>query len=149
MSSIMRKMNIISRCESVYRANKSSEGLPGIYHSYIMLICKNPGISQEKLAKYLCINKSNVTRHLSFLESNGYVTRSVSEKDKREMLVYPTEKMLGMLEEVRNITKEWNEKIAVSISGEEMVIFLEVLDKLFEKAKEIIYGEGALNENGI
>lgn len=145
MASIMRKMNIISRCESVYRADKSSDGLPGIYHSYIIIICRNPGITQDKLAKHLCINKSNVTRHLSFLENNGYVKRNVCEKDKREMLVFPTEKMLRILDEVKSITKEWNEKIAVNVPEREMEVFLEVLDKLFEKSKEIIYGEGALN----
>jgi len=45
---------------------------------------------------------------------------------------------------VKSITNEWNEKIAVSVPEEEMSIFLEVLDKLFDKSKEIIYGEGAL-----
>ena len=51
MSTIMRKMNIISRCETIYRAQRLPE-LPGIYHSYALTICKNPGFSQERLAKF-------------------------------------------------------------------------------------------------
>ena len=140
MATIMRKMNIISRCEAMYRTEKSSEHLPGIYHSYIFAICRNPGITQDGLSKHLCKNKSNVTRHLAFLETNGYVERKVSEKDKREMLVFPTRKMLDILPEVRSITKEWNKKLAEGIPEEELEIFHSILDKMLAKSKEIIYG---------
>ena len=51
MSTIMRKMNIISRCETIYRSQRLPE-LPGIYHSYVRPICKNSGFSQERLAKF-------------------------------------------------------------------------------------------------
>lgn len=141
MATIMRKMNIISRCEAMYRTEKSSEHLPGIYHSYIFAICKSPGMTQDSLGKHLCKNKSNVTRHLSFLETNGYIERRVCEKDKREMLVYPTEKMLDILPEVRSITMEWNKKLAEGIPENELEIFHKILDKMLIKSKEIVYGE--------
>lgn len=140
MATIMRKMNIISRCEAIYRTEQSTEHLPGIYHSYIFAICHNPGITQEGLAKHLCKNKSNVTRHLVFLEGNGYIERKVCEKDKREMLVYPTEKMLSILPEIRRITMDWNSMIAEGINEKDLKIFHEVLDKLLSKSREIIYG---------
>lgn len=141
MVTLMRKMNIISRCESIYRTEKSSEHLPGIYHSYIFAICNNPSMSQDTLAKHMCKNKSSVTRHLAFLETNGYVERKVCEKDKREMLVFPTQKMLHILPEVRSITMEWNEKLAEGIPKEELEIFHEILDKMLIKSKKIIYEE--------
>ena len=50
------------------------------------------GISQEKLAKMIYINKSNVTRNLAVLEKNGYIERRPAENDKRVMLVFPTQK---------------------------------------------------------
>ncbi len=134
MATIMRKMNIISRCEALYRSKKSSEGLQGIYHSYVLCITKNPGMSQEKIAKHLCINKSNVTRHLEYLEKNGYVERRVSPNDKRELLVYPTDKMLAIHSEVISITKEWNSLLAEGFSAEEMEIFHKILDRMLEKS---------------
>lgn len=136
----MRKMNIISRCESIYRSEKSSEHLPGIYHSYIFAICKNPGITQDGLAKHLCKNKSNVTRHITFLENNGYITRKTCEKDKRELLVFPTKKMLSILPEVREITMMWNSLIAAGIDEKDLEIFHSVLDKMLIKSREIVYG---------
>ncbi len=139
MASVMRKMNVLSRCEDIYRSRQSTEGLQGIYHSYVFAISKTPGLSQDGLAKYLCINKSSVTRHLSYLEERGYVERKVSEKDKRELLVYPTEKLINARPEIANITGQWNELIAYDISPDELEAFHVVLDKMVNRATELIY----------
>ena len=141
MASIMRRMNIISRCESIYRTQQLEEDLPGIFHSYILTICSKPGMSQDKLAKHLCLNKSNVTRHLTKLEQKGYIERRVSMEDKRELLVYPTQKMLDLRPEVTRITKEWNALVAEGVSEEELEVFHRVLDKMVDKSRVIVYGE--------
>ncbi len=144
MATIMRKMNVISRCEAMYRTQQSSAQLAGIYHSYVFAICANPGLSQDKLAKHMCINKSSVTRHLACLEKDGYVERRASEADKRETLVYPTQKMLDILPEVVKITSEWNLLMAEGISEEELAVFNSIMDKMLEKSMKIIYsGDGA------
>lgn len=137
MATIMRKMNIISRCEANYRTKRSSVGLPGIYHSYVLAICNNPGLPQEKLARHLCINKSNVTRHLAHLELEGYVERRASDSDKRETMVFPTQKMFDILGEVIEITKDWNSRLAEGIDDSDLKLFHEILDKMLEKAIEI------------
>ncbi|MBR5528244.1 MAG: MarR family transcriptional regulator [Clostridia bacterium] len=139
MAKLMRKINVISRCASMYRAQNSGDNLPGIYHSYIFVIYNNPGLSQDKLAKRLCINKSNVTRHMSFLESNGYITRCTSDKDKRELLVYPTEKLNNVYPEIKKISREWNELVSCDISEEELLMFESILDKLSARAMELVY----------
>lgn len=141
MASIMRRMNVISRCESIYRTQKLKEELPGIFHSYILTICAKPGMSQDKLAKHLCLNKSNVTRHLAKLEQNGYIERRIGIEDKRELLVYPTEKMLEIHPEVVQITREWNVLVAEGVSEEELAVFHRVLDKMVDKSRQIVYGE--------
>lgn len=138
MATIMRKMNIISRCEANYRTAHSTVGLAGVYHSYVLAICKNPGLPQEKLAQHLCINKSNVTRHLAYLELEGYVERRASDSDKREMLVFPTQKMFDIHSEVVSVTKEWNSRLAEGISKEELKLFHEILDKMLNKSIEIM-----------
>jgi DNA-binding MarR family transcriptional regulator len=149
MAAIMRKMNIISRCESIYRTQQLKEEMPGIFHSYVLVICRKPGMSQDKLARHLCLNKSNVTRHLAKLEQKGYIERRVSEEDKRELLVYPTERMLDLQPEVVRITKEWNALVSEDVTEEELEVFHRVLDKMLEKSKSIVYGEENQNENGI
>lgn len=143
MASLSRRINMISRCGASYRSKCSSAQLPGIYHSYVFAVSEHPGWSQDRLARHMCINKSNVTRHLAFLEENGYIRRTVSEEDKREMLVYPTDKMLGIRPEVEQITREWNAKITEDVSKEEFEQFMLVLEKMSRKAYKLTYGEEA------
>ena len=140
MATIMRKMNIISRCEALFRTEQSGGELAGIYHSYVLAICRRPGMPQEALARHLCLNKSNVTRHLARLESEGYIRRE-NGTDKREQLVYPTEKMLAIHPEVMRITKDWNTRLAEEVSKEELAVFLAVLDKMLVRSRAIVYGE--------
>ena len=147
MATIMRKMNIISRCESIYRVQQLKEELPGIFHSYILCICRHPGMSQDKLAKYLCLNKSNVTRHLAKLEQKGYIERRVCAEDKRELLVYPTQQMLDLHPQVVGITKAWNARVAEDVTEEELEVFHRVLDKMLEKSKAIVYGEEHIKDD--
>ncbi len=139
MATIMRKMNVISRCEAIYRSQKSSLGLPGIYHSYFFAICREPGQTQDALAKFLCVNKSSVTRHLCCLEKEGYIERVTGKEDKREILVYPTQKMIDLLPEVAEITNRWNSLVAEGISQEELEIFHKIMDRMLERSLEIVY----------
>ena len=147
MSTIMRKMNVISRCEAIYRMRHFEEDFAGIYHSYILVICREPGMTQDWLARYLCVNKSSVTRHLTNLEKKGYIERRVCEEDKRELLVYPTQKMLDIRPEVVRITREWNALLQEGLTEEEIKFFNDIMERLTDKSREIIYGEKAANEN--
>ncbi len=141
MFSINRRLNAISRCYSLYRAENSSQNLQGIYHSYIFAICYNPGSSQDFLAKYLCKNKSSVTRHLTFLEKEGLIERKSSLQDKRELLVYPTEKMIELFPETKEISKKWTYLLTKDISENDLEIFKKVLDQMYISAKEVIFNK--------
>lgn len=136
----MRKINVISRCEGIYRQDKLKEsGLGPCHHSYILAISYHPGMTQEQLAKHICINKSGVTRHLAYLEENGYVERRSAENDKRSIRVYPTQKMLDILPEVRGIVTQWNSYLTEGIGTDELECFKRVLDRIAERAQKYVY----------
>lgn len=136
----MRKINVISRCEGIYRQDKLKEsGLGPCHHSYILAISYHPGMTQEQLAKHICINKSGVTRHLAYLEENGYVERRSDENDKRSIRVYPTQKMLDILPEVRGIVTQWNSYLTEGIGTDELECFKRVLDRIAERAQKYVY----------
>lgn len=139
MASTMRYINIISRCCTMYRGDRLQDTPLGACHfPYILTICRNPGISQDKLAKCIYINKSNVTRALGYLEQHGFVTRTQCETDRRILLVYPTEKATEILPEIRNILRDWNEYITEDIDDAELAAFTSVLEKIARKAA--LYG---------
>ncbi len=134
---IMKKINTISRSAVSYRNDKlNDKTLSPLFHSYIFIISKNPGISQDELARELLINKSNVTRGLTGLEEQGYIYRESDKADKRILRVYPTDKMLQELPKIREILRSWNEYLTADINDEEIEIFQSVLERISAKAKE-------------
>ena len=120
----------------MYRAEQLKDtDLGPIHHSYIPTVCNKPGISQDGLAKSICINRSNVTRQLTYLEEKGYVERKVSENDRRVLLVYPTQKSFDILPRIREMLKKWNDYITADFSDEELEQLAEMLGRIAERAR--------------
>lgn len=134
----LKSMNVISRCQSIFRTKKMGEELLACHHSFVLSICRLPGRSQDEIAKDLCLNKSTVTRSLAQLEAAGFVERIPNSSDKRQTLVYPTEKMLSVLPRVREVTVTWNKLISEGIPEEELAVFNSVIAKMEKNARKAI-----------
>ncbi len=142
MPSFMRKINIIGRCAIIYRSvNLKDIELSGVHHSYILTLCRRPGMSQEQIARHIYINKSNVTRHLTQLEKSGFIERRQSERDKRMLLVYPTEKAFGVLPRVLEVIRGWNSYLTADFSEEEIEQFNSMLARIAERATTAVNKE--------
>ena len=112
MESIIRSINHIARLAAVYRERELKKyGLGPMHHTYILNVCRNPGISQEALGQLIFVNKSKVARQLAVLEEKGYVRRQTSSLDGRRLLVYPTDKALAMQPILQQLLKQWNEQV--------------------------------------
>ena len=135
MSDISRDITEIARCCAQYKVDMLSPmGLKGCHASYLSEICACPGISQDKLAQRIYINKSNVARQAAYLEEEGFITRTPSANDKRVLELYPTEKATALLPEVHAILQEWNQMLTHDLTEEEMDTVMRVLLKMQEKA---------------
>ena len=131
MSQIIRDITEISRCGAQYRADRLAPmGLKACHASYLTEICDCPGISQEKLAGRICINKSNVARQAAVLEEEGFITRTPSPADKRVLQLYPTEKALAIMDDIRGILVCWEECIGHDLSEEEKELLSGLLAKM-------------------
>ncbi|MBQ9760195.1 MAG: MarR family transcriptional regulator [Clostridia bacterium] len=138
MSNILWNIGVIHRCGNAYRASKlPDETLPVFHHHFLVAICDRPGSSQDQLARLLCMNKSTVTRRLSYLEENGYVIRRPSESDKRVMLVYPTDRALDLLPKIKRLTLEWSNSVTEALAPEELAELEAVLSRLAARAKAL------------
>ena len=137
MSQINRKILAIARCDTQYRTEKMAPvGLKSCHTSYLMQICANPGITQDRLAQLIFINKSNVARQAAFLEEEGYIRREPSQADRRAMELYPTEKALALLPQVKTILTDWERCITEGVTQEEMEIVTRVLSRMKDKAAQ-------------
>ena len=105
-------------------------------HSYILVITRFPGISQDKIAQNLALDKGNVARQLTHLEEIGYIYRKISDTDKRVTEVYPTDKGIEIGKEIRITLNKWNLFLSSALSSEEEKAFKNTLQKLIAKAKE-------------
>lgn len=121
----------------MYRADSAKENeleLNPAHFFYIGTLHRHPGISQDEIARRLFLDKSNVTRHLSVLESKGIVERRQSEVDRRVINVYPTEKLEEMFPRVRGVLREWNEYLIKDLEPEEVELLTELLLKVAQSA---------------
>lgn len=140
MAQLSRDIIEIARCGTQYRADHLAPmGLKSCHASYLAEICKDPGISQDKLAKRICINKSNIARQVAALEEEGFVKRCSCDCDKRVMRLYPTQKTLDLMPQIRAILCNWSGYLTQDLSEEEKAQLDVLLGKM--KARAAAYME--------
>lgn len=103
---------------------------------YILCICDNPGVSQEKVAELTCIDKSTVAKAVQQLLKGGFITRQVSSEDRRVNELYPTEKAIAICPKINEIVESFNEQQLSGLTDIERDIFMRLLRKIFEDVKE-------------
>lgn len=134
MSKFSRDINAIDRhLRACRRAFMEPLGLKGIHARLFTMICRTPGLSQEQLAKRMWFDKSTIARQLELLENMGYVNREASQKDKRVLCAYPTEKMLEILPELDSQMLQWEGELLQDLSQEELTQLDSILAKIREK----------------
>ena len=139
MANLMRMINEIYRCGALYRTVRlESDGLNGLQTAFLMNICSNEGTTQEKIARSLYIHKSTVTRQLAALEEKGFIERRVDENDKRNMLVFPTEKAKEILPKIKLVFREWGGDLTEELTEEEKRNMEGILAKLADRAKKSV-----------
>ena len=135
MSEIIRNITEIVRCTSQYRTEYLAPmGLKACHASYLTEICAHPGISQDKLASIICINKSNVARQAAILEEEGFITRTPSTTDKRIMQLFPTQKTLELLPKISLILTGAESFLTADLTTEEKALLQELVGRMKDKA---------------
>ena len=135
MSQIIRDITEIARCGAQYRTEALAPmGLKACHASYLTEICAHPGISQDKLAARICINKSNVARQAAILEEDGFIIRTPSATDKRIMQLFPTQKTLDLLPRISRILTGAEAFLTADLTPEEKAQLEELVGRMKDKA---------------
>lgn len=135
MPYIVKTMNEIVRCGMQYRNEQLAPfGLKSSHASYLLEICRSPGISQDTLAKRICFNKSNIARQIAVLEEGGFVRRKPGAEDKRVMELYPTEKTLELMPQIRQVLRSWRSYLMEGLSEEEIAVLDKALTSMRSRA---------------
>lgn len=116
-------------------------GINTSQYLFIVVLCKEPGITQDKLPERIGINKSNVTRGLAQLEQAGFIRRGTNPQDKRTTTVYPTQRARDIYPQIMRLISEWDSAATGLFSGEEKRTLQALLQRLTDSAK--IFGKEA------
>jgi DNA-binding MarR family transcriptional regulator len=108
---------------------------PG-YFGILILLFRNPGISQSALAKAMGVERSTLGEVIGKLEARGLVDRKPSPGDRRSLAVRLSSKGEGFLEQVMPIVRSHEDKIAASLSVSERATLLDLLGRLAPDNRE-------------
>lgn len=133
MNYLISSFSILHRQSEVFLSRRLANlGLSSNQFVYIMCLCEHPGISQEQLSHLLRIDKGSVAKSVHQLSDQGYIARTVSETDKRQYKLLPTEKATGVYEQLREIVLEYERYITRDLTPIETDILRSLLEKLTE-----------------
>lgn len=137
MSQLTRDMLQITRCSSQFRNDYLAPyGLKSCHASYLTSIYRNPGISQDRLAKLIYIDKSNVARQTVILEEQGFLTRVASREDKRVMQLYLTQKGTELMPVIFEMYTKWSDLLTQDLTEEETQQLTALLARIKIRATE-------------
>ena len=137
----MRYIGRIARCSSFYRAKMLSDlGISGVQCPYLTHISRQPGISQDELARQLYKDKSVVARQLATLESQGFIRREPSPTDRRVQQLYPTEKTAAVLPRILKVFADWEAEMTRGFTDAEREAAAQLLRRMYENAEAVTGG---------
>ncbi len=139
MPAFMKAIGEVWRCANLYRIKAyESLNINSFQDTYLIQICNHPGITQEQLSKLIYVHKSNVARQMSSLEEKGFIYRTISKEDKRNLQVFPTQKAMDILPLILKVSEQWNQLLLQSLPKKEQQKFMDTLTFLATQAKTIV-----------
>ncbi len=142
MAKFMKNINLVSRSSEIFREVKLKGcGIRGCQSKYVLVIAQNPGVSQEDISRMLFVNKSNVARQISALEGAGFVKKVENDKDRRAVLLYPTQKLLDVLPRVKEVLAEWRALVTEGFTEEEREQLRALSEKMVKNAGRFMEGQ--------
>lgn len=131
MKEVLREVGMITRCfESIANIEFKEYNLSKNQYIYLVRICENPGIIQERVADLLKVDRSTASRAIEKLNQAGFIKKIIGEDNKKNVRLYATEKGRNIFTMLQR-EEEYSNEIALNgISQEEQNTLLELLTKI-------------------
>lgn len=101
------------------------------------MMVKKEGTPSTKLGPMMGMEPTSLSRTLKLMEDEGFILRKESEKDKRKVLIFLTEKGLEKRKIIRSSLLSFNEELERKISQEDLQGFYKVMNALDNLIEEI------------
>ncbi|NOU89743.1 MarR family transcriptional regulator [Paenibacillus sp. LMG 31460] len=102
MKEILREIGMIARAlDSISNIEFKEYDLTKGQYLYLVRICENPGIIQEKLAEMIKVDRTTAARAISKLEISGFIEKKDDNHNKKIKKLFPTEKGINVYPLIR------------------------------------------------
>ncbi len=135
---IIRNFGILYRTFSNYISKSIvSKDLSFADSVFLVNIGENEGISQEKIANSLAIDKAAIARSVKSMGRKGYIKAKKSASDKRAKELYLSETGNELFQYMMNLNKEWLKQVLGNLEPDEISDFTIIINDISERAKNI------------
>ena len=107
MKEILREIGMIARAlDSISNIEFKEYELTKGQYLYLVRICENPGIIQEKLSEMIKVDRTTAARSIKKLEINGFIEKKEDESNKK----------------IKSFSRQKKEKMSILLLREKMII---------------------------
>ena len=125
---LLKWLSVADRFYKIYLDKQLAPfGVNSSQHMFLIKICASPGIMQDSLMDIFYIHPSNIVRTIAALEKQGMITRTPNDQDKRTWRLYPTDRALSVLEDIRTVCKKTETLLLQDFSEEEKKLLTDLL----------------------
>ncbi|MBB3112745.1 DNA-binding MarR family transcriptional regulator [Paenibacillus phyllosphaerae] len=131
MKDILREVGMIARAlDSISNIEFKEVDLTKGQYLYLVRICENPGIIQEKVAEMLKVDRTTAARAIAKLEAQGLIEKENDADNKKIKRLVPTAKGKSVFPFLER-EGEYTDRVALAgLSDEEIATLHALLHKV-------------------
>lgn len=133
MDMIIRQIGTISRAlDTIANIEFKDLGVAKGQYVHLVRIDENPGITLRQLSNITYIDETTCSRSVNKLETNGLIYKQTAEDNKKNKLLYLTEKGQGIVAAIYREHDYTNMRMVENLSAEERVVLTKLLGAVAE-----------------
>ena len=102
---------------------------------FLIQTLRHPGRSQESLSVVLGVDKGFAARAIARLEKNGFLFRKENAENRREKLVYPTDKTKEIGEKLHAELMSTNDTMLSDLDDEERDMMMKFMRRVIDTCR--------------
>ncbi|MFJ7849189.1 MarR family winged helix-turn-helix transcriptional regulator [Peribacillus sp. NPDC097206] len=135
MKEVLREIGMVARAlDSISNIEFKEYDLTKGQYLYLVRICENPGIIQERLAEMIKVDRTTAARAIKKLEIQGFIEKREDTHNQKIKKLFPTVKGESVYPFIRR-EHEYSNMVALAGLSEEEV---ETLFSLLQKVRKNI-----------
>ena len=148
-NAMMRIMDVSRLHRDITRREAEVDGIPQRYRVLLFHLSNmEAGVTQLELVKAAHLKPPTVSVTLANMEKDGYITRRTGETDRRQSLVYLTDKGKGVNARIKDSFDRCDKVALGKLSANENRVLCALLDKVIDSMIDDFSAISAKEEDG-